>query len=446
VLKYASAYVQKMDIFTNSEKALEQKVINEKDDKRNFILSYLNGVFASIGFRLIDSNMVLPAFIKQLTNSNVMVGLVSSTMSAGSIWLQMLMSNLMEHRPRKMPFYTFGVVIRLSMWAFIILFTLLIGNSNNALLFVGFYSLYFTFCSSLGISNLPFNDIVAKAIPAKRIARLFSFRQFTGEAFGIGVGLLIKFILGERCYLAFPYNYAVIFLIGFVALTISGVVFIAVKEPIEPVPKKRKPFWQHLKIGPHFLKTDRNYRSFMLYRIVSSFGAMSIPFYVPYAIDRMQIHASTIGTFTAVGAVSALFSNLLWGYIGEKKGSRNLMVIASTLACIAPIVASCVKYLPSHSQITAYLLVFVVNQAFTSASGVAYMTYSLNMAPSMNRPSYLGFLNTLMFPLGFTSLLAGALLKVIPYEFMFFLSAILSAVAVYSATRLLEVDRREKKV
>ena len=433
-----------MEILINSEQNSEQNAMSEKDNKRNFILSYLNGVFASIGFRLVDSNMVLSAFVKQLTNSNVMVGLVSSTMSAGSIWLQMLMSNLMEHHPRKMPFYTVGIIIRLSMWAFITLFTFLIGGSNNFILFIGFYSLYFIFCSSLGISNLPFNDIVAKAIPATRIARLFSFRQFTGEAFGIGVGFLIKYILGERGYLAFPYNYALIFLIGFVALTISGVVFILVKEPIEPVPKERKPFWQHLKIGPHFLKTDKNYRAFMIYRIVTSFGAMSIPFYVPYALDRMQIHASTIGTFISVGAISALFSNLVWGYIGEKKGSRNLMIIASTLACIAPIIASCVKYLPSHLQVTAYLLVFVVNQAFTSASGIAYMTYSLNMAPSMNRPSYLGFLNTLMFPLGFTSLFAGALLKVIPYEFMFFLSAIFSAFAVYSATKLFEVDRQKK--
>jgi MFS family permease len=433
-----------METFTNSEQALKQDIIDEKSDKRNFYLALFNGIFASMGFRFIDSNMVLPAFVKQLTRSNVMVGLVSSTMSAGSIWLQMLTSNLIEHRPRKMPFYTFGITIRLLTWVFITFLTLIIGNSNYALLFGCFYLFYFLFCSSLGISNLPFNDIVAKIIPANRIARLFSIRQFIGEAFGVGVGFLIKYILGEKCYIAFPYNYTLIFLFSIIALTISGFSFIMVKEPIAPVVKKRMPFWQHLKLGPQFLKTDKNYQSFMFYRIVASFGAMSIPFYVPYAMDRLQVHASMIGTFTAVGAVSALFSNVLWGYIGERHGSRNLMVIASSLACIAPIIAACVKYLPSHIQVTSYLLVFVVNQAFTSASGVAFMTYSLNMAPSMNRPTYLGFMNTLMFPLGFVPVIAGASLKIMPYEYMFFLSAIISAVAVYSATKLLEVDRKKK--
>jgi MFS family permease len=431
-----------MDISANSEQTSKQEAISEKDAKRNFFLAYINGVFASIGFRFIDSSMVLPAFIKQLTKSNILVGLTSSTMVAGSIWLQLFMSNMMEHRPRKMPFYTFGIVVRLTTWVLIILSTSLIGNSNQVLLFAIFYFLYFTFCSSLGISNLPFNDIVAKAIPANRIARLFGTRQFTGEAFGIGVGVLIRFILGERCSLAFPYNYAVIFALGFIGLVISGVSFIWVKEPIEPVHKERQTFREHLKLGPHFLKTDKNYMAFLKFRIFASFGAMSIPFYIPYALDRMKIHASTIGTFTAVGAISALLFNAIWSYIGEKQGSRRLMVVSYSIACIVPMIAVCTRFLPQHLQVTFYLLVFVANQAYTSGSNIAYMTYTLNMAPKMNRPTYLGFMNTLMFPLGFVPVIAGALLRIIPYEYMFSLSAVFSVFGIYFATRLADVENR----
>ncbi|HGJ65636.1 TPA: MFS transporter [bacterium] len=431
-----------MGILEDSEQIAEQESISEKDAKKNYFLSYINGVFASIGFRFVDSGMVLPAFVKQLTKSNVLVGLTSSTMVAGSIWLQMFMSNLMEHRPRKMPFYTFGIFVRLATWFLIIITTLLIGNKNDILLFIIFYFLYFTFCSSLGISSLPFNDIVAKAIPANKIARLFGTRQFTGEAFAIGVGILIRFILSEKCSIAFPYNYAVIFSLGFIGLTISGISFISVKEPIEPVPKERKPFWEHIKLGPYFLKTDKNYRAFLVFRIAASFGGMSIPFYVPYALDRIKVHASTIGTFTAVGAISALLFNALWSYIGERKGSRRLMVIAYSIACIVPIIAISTKLLPHNYQTTYFLLVFVANQAYTSGSSIAYMTYTINMAPRMNRPTYLGFLNTLMFPLGFVPVIAGALLRFIHYEYMFLLSAIFSALGSYFATRLADVGDR----
>ena len=74
---------------------------------------------------------------------------------------------------------------------------------------------------------------------------------------------------------------------------------------------------------------------------------------------------------------------------------------------------------------------------------IAYMTYTLNMAPSMSRPTYLGFLNTLMFPMSFVPVLAGALLRVISYESMFILSAAMSALAVYFAIKLSNVDERD---
>ena len=72
------------------------------------------------------------------------------------------------------------------------------------------------------------------------------------------------------------------------------------------------------------------------------------------------------------------------------------------------------------------------------------MTYTLNMAPSISRPTYLGFMNTLMFPMSFVPLLAGTLLKVMPYGYMFILSAVISTFTIYSATRLSEVEGEKK--
>jgi MFS family permease len=433
-----------MVFFNNIKCSAKQEPNQKKDDSRSFFLTLINGIFASVGFRFIDSNMVLTAFTKQLTKSNIMVGLVSSTMIAGSVWPQLITSNLVEHRERKMPFYVYGSSVRLASWLLAAILTFLIGDKNNSLLFLCFYIFYFLSCSSLGVSNLPFNDIVAKAIPPNRLARLFGFRQFMGEALGIGVGITIRFVFGEKSYLAFPYNYAFIFLLSFVTMAISCVAFIMVHEPIQPVLAERIPFWQHLKMGPEFLKNDRNYRNFLKYRIASSFGAMSMPFYVPYALDKMQIHASMIGTFTAIGAVSALLSNAVWGYIGEKKGSRYLMITASTIAFFPPIIAFCVHFFPASMQIGAFLTVFAVNQVFISGANIAYMTYTLNMAPSISRPTYLGFMNTLMFPMSFVPLLAGALLKVMPYGYIFILSAIISTFTIYSATRLSEVEGKKK--
>ena len=82
-----------------------------------------------------------------------------------------------------------------------------------------------------------------------------------------------------------------------------------------PFKLNAKTFWQHIKQGPRFLQTDQNYRDFIVYRIFVNVGRMCMPFYVPYALDRLSISDATIGLFLAVGAVSGVLSNFLWGYM-----------------------------------------------------------------------------------------------------------------------------------
>ncbi len=308
-----------MSSISNSEKIIEQDISTDKTLNRNFFLTLINGIFVSVGFRFVDSSMVLSAFVKELTKSNVMVGLISATMSAGFMWPQLLMSNLLEHKLYKMPFYIIGITIRITAWILIPILTLFFGNSHYHILFWCFYILYFISCSSLGVSSIPFSDIVAKAIPPQKRARLFSLRQLIGEILGIGTGFLIRYILSDNFNLSFPYNYSVIFSLSVLMMIIACTAFIMVKEPIQPVSNVKRPFWEHIKRGPNFLKIDNNYRNYLIFRVISSLGSMCIPFYVIYAIDRIHAPRSDVGIFTAVGATSAVISNIIWGYIGEKK-------------------------------------------------------------------------------------------------------------------------------
>ena len=105
-------------------------------------------------------------------------------------------------------------------------------------------------------------------------------------------------------------------------------------------------------------------------------------------------------------------------------------------------IAASVRYLPVHHRVAFYFIVFIVSQAYMNSSMIAYMTYTLNLAPDKSRPTYLGFLNTLMFPMSFVPVLAGALLKIMTYESMFILSAGVSALAIYFGIKLTNVENR----
>ena len=432
-----------MGIFPRLAQTERQKAVTNEYEKRNFRLAVISGILVRISFRFVDSTMVLAAFVKQLTGSNVMVGLVSSTMRAGWMWPQLLISNMLEHRPRKMPFYYVSFVVRIASWGLIVLSVLLLGGRNSMLLFYCFYVLYFLGSSGVGIGTLPFNDIIAKSIPVSRRARLFSLRSLWGGVFSIGAGFVIGYILSDEFRLPFPYDYALMFGISTLMRAGSSICFMMSKEPIQPVRDSRRPFWQHLKRGPHFLKTDPDYRRFLVFRITSTFAGMSIPFYIPYALDHIGISESLIGWYTAVGATSAVLSNLLWVYVGDKHGSRTLLIIFSILSCVAPIIPLSAGYIHASQQTIFYSLVFILTQALINARGIGYMTYSLNLAPSLSRPTYLGFLNTLMFPMSFVPVLSGWLSKAISYESIFIISIIASVLTIYFALSLSNVDERD---
>jgi len=151
-------------------------VCNPDTKTRNFRFALLQGTFMRINLAFADSSTVLPAFIHKLTQSDIMVGLTGSMMTAGWMWPQLLISNLLEHRPRKMPFYVLGMSVRVLAWLAVFFCTILIGEQNPMLLAACFLGFYFISSSAMGVSTLPYMDIVSKSIEPQQRARFFSLR------------------------------------------------------------------------------------------------------------------------------------------------------------------------------------------------------------------------------------------------------------------------------
>ena len=421
------------------------------DQRRNFRFALLQGTFMRINLAFADSSTVLPAFIHKLSGSDLLVGLTGSMMTAGWMWPQLLMSNLLEHRPRKMPFYAFGMSVRVLAWLAIFFCTITIGERNPMLLAGCFLGLYFLSSSAMGVSTLPYMDIVSKSIAPQQRARFFSLRQLYGGFFAIWVGFLVRAVLGDEAEftgllgsitlafktftmyfigsicrvetdLGFPYNYGFLFVCSVMAAFFSFVSFLGVREPIHPVHPKRQPMWQHLKHGAYFLRTDENYRRFILFRVFAHSSGMASPFYMPYALNELGFSEATMGFFIVCSALSGVISNAVWGHIGEKYGVRWLLIITAALMGIPPALAFSSGILPISLQMPAFFMIFIVGGVLANGMMVGFMAYMLNIAPPRNRPSYIGFMNTLLMPVSFAPLLAGFLAPYIGYRWLFAVS------------------------
>ena len=166
----------------------------KREQNRNFWIAIFQGIFGRISFSLSDSTTVLSAFIYKLTASNTLVGLTGSLMSVGWMWPQLLISNLLEHKPRKMSFYILGMSVHTAVWLAAAAGTVWIGARNYGLLAAGFIFLYFLGTSSMGASSVAYMDIISKTIEPLRRARFFSIGNFIGGFFTIFIGFLVRYI------------------------------------------------------------------------------------------------------------------------------------------------------------------------------------------------------------------------------------------------------------
>ena len=434
----------------------DNDVVLTSEQQRSYRLIMLNGACIMCAFAFVSSSVVLPAFVFKLTASTALVGLVSSIQGAGWLWPQMVISNLVEHRERKKPFYLWPGIVRILTWGLVVAITLLIPPDRPLLLFWIFILLLAINASCSGISGVPFMDIVSKAIPRKRRTRLFSRRKVGGGLLGILAGFVVWYIMSDATGLTFPHNYAVLFALAMIFSALSIITFLMVREPIEPVNEQRTPFRHHLKSGPKLLKRDKDYRALLVCRAFWSLGMMSIPFVIPYAIHTFEISQAMTGPFLSAGAISALFATYTCGRIGERYGDRAMLLSSVGVLAFAPLAAMLVKYVPPVKppsvlgisigldlRSLALFVPFVINAWGTSGIMIGNMTYLMAIAPSKIRPTYIGFMNTFVFPLTFVPFLAGKLLNYVSYEVIFALAIFFSLIATGAVWRLSEPTEEE---
>lgn len=420
--------------------------IEEQETKRNYRLFVWNGIFITVAFAFVSPSIVLSAFIYKLTASSFYVGLVNTIMISGWIWPQLVISNLVEHRERKKPFYFFPAMLRIAGWIAITASTLRIGNRDPHALLWTFLILFAFYASAGGVSIVPFMDIVAKIVPVQQRARLFSLRRLWGGSLAFLAGLLIRYVLSESSGLSFPVNYGVLFGCATLFVALSVIAFLQVQEPIHPVAETRNSFSDHLVSGVRILRDDRNYRRLLAARTFWSLGMMGIPFYVPYAVSQLGIHEATTGLFLSVSMISAVLSNLLWMRIGSKS-SRIILEWSVIFMLLSALMAALMRYIPDASFVpfgslrtTLYFVVFAASGVGVAGINLANMTYLLEIAPSQIRPRYVGFMNTFSLPLAFVPTLAGGAIHYVSYQPMFLIAVFFCVAAIFTIKRLKEMN------
>lgn len=414
--------------------------------KRNFSLGVLNGAFFNFFSALQDPSLVLSWFVSQLTTSNFLIGLIMPIQSGGWFLPQLLVSGYLQRRQRKLPFYARMAGARVAIWGLMTLAVFFVEDA--AVLLVVFFTLQAAYSLAAGLAGICFVDIVAKAIPATRRGIFFGWRLFLGGLLAFGGSLLVRYILDEGRGLAFPDNYAVLFLFSFFILCVAVGCFILTVEPLEPVNEERVPLGRQFRRALDLPRRDSNYRRFLTMRLLLMGAEIATPFYIVYAKHALSVPVSMVGVYLMGTTLASFASNLLWGRISDRQGNKLLIILTNALGLLMPLTALSVGPLadlwPGLGEFAPglFTLVFVLSGGYKSGTMIGNLNFLLEIAPPDDRPIYIGFTNTILGIALLASSVGGLIVDMAGFTVLFSLALAFYAVALLLTLRLQE-PRRE---
>ncbi|MFP4027365.1 MAG: MFS transporter [Candidatus Brocadiia bacterium] len=400
--------------------SIEKKSSKSGYFRRNYYLGVANGTLAKLGFSFIDPHLVMAAFVYERTHSPALVGLLSALTFAGVLWPQLYISSLIEHRPRKKPFYVFMSFLRVAILLGLASSILFSAPGGSFWWLILFFVCWFAFRSAVGAAAMPFLDLVGQTIRPEKLGGFFAKRSFLGDSLSsVAAILVISPIIG---HFVFPRDYAILAFIGTAVMALAWGLWSTADEEEDKNPPDRRAFGQVWRDGLSMLKENRNYRLLFFIRLMMRVNVLTLVFYVPYGVERLGA-IGMAGIFVMIMRASKLLSSLFWGRLSDRKGNRVCLIGAAVLFAANPVVALLAPQLPELFHISlpvvgteldlpkcVYLLSLCLVGLALSGNVVGTNAFLLESAPDDRRPSYIAFLNTCTFPLAFLSLIAGALI------------------------------------
>lgn len=431
---YNAATAQRTSKPTSAEYMLERS--NKMRDARiqpglkngenlrwNFIMGLIHGILMTAGRAFGNPNTILPVFLSNFTQSRAIIGLSSSIMGdmggIGVVLPQLFVASRLESRTHKKPILVVAVTIRALCWGILALTTYLFATRYPGLMIFSLFSLLTVFTLMAGIAVIPYYDIWGKSIPSTLRGRFFGHRQLWGGALAIGSGFIAKAVLGNES-IPFPANFALLFFLAFVVLGIAYVALGSVREPIEEVHGNQIGFGSFMAKAIGILKSDANYRKFLLVQILAGGGGLALPFYVLYAREVLAVRLGIVGIFLSAQMLGNVLSNLVWAHLSDFVGNRRVIQVSCFVALLIPAVA----LITPPSMPLMFVILFVFAGSFIAGRMIGRSNFLLDIAPPKERPAYISLNGTLSFPIVVFPLLGGILVEHTSYNFLFVVTSL----------------------
>ncbi len=394
---------------TSTLSTIENEI--EQNYRHNFIVNFFDGTAFWFGASFFAYRTILPVYISNLTDSEFAIALLSVIITTGWLLPQLFTANwtqrlpLKKYAPVTIGFWTERLPI------FLLVPSAWLATISKELALIASMICIAWHIIGAGVIAVGWQDMIAKIFSVERRGKFFGFTNFGGTATGILGASTVAWLLDRH---EFPYSYLWAFFIGAVFIFVSWVFLALTKEPPLESQNPRVSNREYLKQLPAIVRKDANFRRYLITQIFTGAGNMAIGFLAVYAVQRWNLPDSQAGIFTVAMLVGQALSNLLFGWLADRKGHKlNLEICVLTTALSAGIAALA----PTESW---FLLVFFLSGISAAGFMLSGIMIVFEFCEPQIRPTYIGINNTyngivaIIMPL-----LGGWLARSFSYQIMF---------------------------
>lgn len=392
---------------------------------RAYAIFLWHGFFLAVTTAMLDLNTVFPALVSSLVDSKAVFGLLYSIMLGVPFVFNIVFGHYLQDKPRKKPYLILGIYLRVFAFLGMALFTFIWAGERPLLLLLSLFGWVFLFSFSGGFAGLAYADIMGKMVPRGPRGRLYAVKQFVSSVALLLGGVLVARLLALDT-LPYPSNYALLLAIGGGGLFVAALAFWFIpEEPAEREGNPKESLWQFIRKVPEIVRADPAFLRFILAANLSSVSLMLLPFYILFAQDAFQLGPEWVGRFLVLQTLGVILSNLVWGYLSHRGGSRVVVRVCILTGGLIPLLAPLLRPLGPEMFALVFLLVGFV----MSGRKVGFEPYLLDLAPEDRRTVYVGINGTLNFSRVLLPALSGVLIDVLGFPLTFGMTVVIMGVA-----------------
>lgn len=402
-------------------------------NRRNFWLGVTNGALYAGAEALTDPSLVLTYFTSLLTGSKFLVGLVAPIRISGWFLPQLLVSGFIQRQERKLRAYTqWGVVRAIGLGVMVLVLWFV---ADRAALLGFFFAFLVVYSLMEGLAGLSFMDVVGKVVPLHRRGAFFGARRLLGGLLALAASGVVAWALSEGAGLDFPRNFALLFGVSLVGISLAIFAFTRIDEPLEPVTHERVPMSTQIQRAGRLPRQNPTYGRFLLARLLMVVADMAVPFYVVFAKESLGAPPGLVGVYLSTTTLAGLLANLWAARASDRHGNRLLLVVACLVGLTSPALA--LVFDRWRGPALLFAAAFALNGIYNTVAWVAHFNFLLEIAPAGDRPIYVGTANTLVGMAMLASSGGGALVDWLGFGALFgvALAALLAATAITISIR-----------